>query len=284
MAILPQQHLELSVYDSMESFHARFHKMWTLADETIRETLQCIALHGICDPLTDQPIAPEAIEVVAPNYRESLVNNGLNSRERSVLLLLRQLIETGQLPSPRLIEAYLPEAVTPLAAALKSWLGEGVVLSEYMPDPADPRREHYLHEDLSALSFSSESFDLLVCCEVFEHLYDLRMGLAECLRVLRHGGVLIATFPFAYGGKDSIIKARHRGHDLHPEIIGEPEYHGNPIEPEAGSLVYQIPGWEILDTLSDLGFSEVSIQGIHSISYGVLAAEIPEVLLLIARR
>ena len=108
MAILPQQHLELSVYDSMESFHARFHKMWTLADETIRETLQCIALHGICDPLTDQPIAPEAIEVVAPNYRESLVNNGLNSRERSVLLLLRQLIETGQLPSPRLIEAYLP--------------------------------------------------------------------------------------------------------------------------------------------------------------------------------
>ena len=284
MAILPQQHLELNVYGSIDGFQSRFRKMWSQTDETIKETLQNIALHGICDPLTDRPIAPEAIEVVAPNYRESLVHNGLNSRERGVLLLLRQLIEAGQLPSPRLIEAYLPEAVTPLAAALKSWLGGGVVLSEYMPDPADPRREQYLHEDLSALSFSSESFDLLVCCEVFEHLYDLRMGLAECLRVLRPGGVLVATFPFAYGDKDSIIKARHLGPDLPPEIIGEPEYHGNPIDPEAGSLVYQIPGWEILDTLSDLGFSDVSIRGVHSISYGVISAEIPEVLMLVARR
>ena len=110
------------------------------------------------------------------------------------------------------------------------------------------------------------------------------MGLAECLRVLRPGGVLVATFPFAYGDKDSIIKARHLGPDLPPEIIGEPEYHGNPIDPEAGSLVYQIPGWEILDTLSDLGFSDVSIRGVHSISYGVISAEIPEVLMLVARR
>ena len=126
MAILPQQHLELNVYGSIDGFQSRFRKMWSQADETIKETLQNIALHGICDPLTDRPIAPEAIEVVAPNYRESLVHNGLNSRERGVLLLLRQLIEAGQLPSPRLIEAYLPEAVTPLAAALKSWLGGGL--------------------------------------------------------------------------------------------------------------------------------------------------------------
>jgi hypothetical protein len=56
------------------------------------------------------------------------------------------------------------------------------------------------------------------------------------------------------------------------------------VEPDAGSLVYQVPGWDILDLLSELGFSDVSFQGIHSHSYGVLAAEIPELLFLVARR
>jgi SAM-dependent methyltransferase len=284
MAFLPQQHLEQFSYGSIDAFSSRFRNRWALAQETIRETLQIIALQGICDPLTDQPIAPDAIEVVAPNYRESLIHQGLNARERGVLLLLRRMIEAGQLPPPRLIQAYLPEAVTPLAAALRDWLGEGVVDSEFLPDPEDPRRAHYRHEDLCALTFPDLSFDLLVSAEVFEHIYDLRTGLAECLRVLRPGGVLIATFPFAYGRRESIIKARHRGPDLPPEIFGEPEYHGNPLEPEEGSLVYQIPGWEILDLLSELGFSDVSFQGIHSISYGIVAADIPELLLLVARR
>jgi hypothetical protein len=284
MAILPQQHLEQFSYGSIDAFSSRFRNRWALAQETIRETLQIIALQGICDPLTDQPIAPEAIEVVAPNYRESLVYQGLNSRERAVLLLLRRMIEAGQLPPPRLIKAYLPEYVTSLSRALRNWLGEGVLRSEYLPNPEDPLRAQFSHEDLCALSFPDRSFDLLVSSEVFEHLYDLRAGLAECLRVLRPGGVLIASFPFAYGRRQSIIKARHRGPDLPPEIFGEPEYHGNPLEPEEGSLVYQIPGWEILDLLSELGFSDVSFQGIHSISYGVVAAEIPEVLLLVARR
>ena len=284
MEIVPQQHLEQVTYDSIDAFSSRFRSRWALADETIRETLQIIALHGICDPITDQPVPPEAIEVVAPNYRESLVHQGLNSRERAVLLLLRGMIDAGQLPSPRLIKAYLPEAITAMARALRDWLGEGVLASEYLPDPEDPRRAQYRHEDLCALSFPDQSFDLLVSSEVFEHLYDLKAGLAECLRVLRPGGVLIATFPFAYGNQESIIKARHRGPDLPPEIFGTPEYHDNPLEPQAGSLVYQIPGWEILDLLSELGFSNVSFQGIHSISYGVLGADIPELLLLVARR
>ena len=284
MAIVPQQHLEQVTYGSIDPFLSRFRNRWATAAETVKETLQIIALQGICDPLTDQPIAPEDLEVVGPNYRESLIHQGLNARERGVLLLLRLMIEAGQLPSPRLIQAYLPEAVTPLAAALQCWLGEGVVASEYLPDPEDPRRAQYRHEDLCALSVPDHSFDLLVSCEVFEHLYDLKNGLAECLRVLWPGGVLIATFPFAYGRRESIIKARHRGPDLPPEIFGEPEYHGNPVEPEAGSLVYQVPGWDILDLLSELGFSDVSFQGIHSISYGVMAAEIPELLLLVARR
>jgi SAM-dependent methyltransferase len=283
MAILPQQHLEQITYPSIDVFLSRFQSRWATSAETVRESLQIIALHGICDPLTDQPIPPEAIEVAGSNYRESLVHQGLNSRERGVLLLLRRMIEAGQLPPPRLIQAYMPESVTPLAAALRDWLGEGVVDSEYLPDPEDPRRAKYRHEDLCALSFPDLSFDLLVSSEVFEHLYDLRAGLAECLRVLRPGGVLIATFPFAYGNRESIIKARHRGPDQPPEIFGEPQYHGNPMDREAGSLVYQVPGWEILDLLSELGFSDVSFQGIHSHSYGILDADV-EMMLLVARR
>jgi SAM-dependent methyltransferase len=52
---------------------------------------------------------------------------------------------------------------------------------------------------IEALPHRSASFDLVVCSEVFEHLTDeqLRVGLGEIRRVLRVGGVLLGTVPYA---------------------------------------------------------------------------------------
>jgi len=35
----------------------------------------------------------------------------------------------------------------------------------------------------------------------------------------------------------------------------EPEYHGNPVDPEGGALCFRYFGWDLLDQLRAIGFS-----------------------------
>lgn len=59
-------------------------------------------------------------------------------------------------------------------------------------------------EDASRLPFSDSSFDVAVCIEVLEHLFDPRAAAVEILRVLRPGGKLIATVPNAAHWRDRL--------------------------------------------------------------------------------
>jgi len=52
-------------------------------------------------------------------------------------------------------------------------------------------------EDASALPFEPNSFDVVVCLEVLEHLFAPAEAATEILRVLKPGGVLVATVPNA---------------------------------------------------------------------------------------
>jgi ubiquinone/menaquinone biosynthesis C-methylase UbiE len=49
-----------------------------------------------------------------------------------------------------------------------------------------------------ALPFPEGKFDAVVSFDVFEHVRDVRKTMAECLRVLKSGGVLIVVFPPFY--------------------------------------------------------------------------------------
>ena len=51
---------------------------------------------------------------------------------------------------------------------------------------------------LSDLPFASDSQDAAVCLEVLEHIEDDEAAVAELFRILRPGGVLIASVPYAY--------------------------------------------------------------------------------------
>jgi SAM-dependent methyltransferase len=52
--------------------------------------------------------------------------------------------------------------------------------------------------DVTSLPFGDNFFDVVICSELFEHLYNPREALAESLRVLKPNGVLLATIPFMY--------------------------------------------------------------------------------------
>ena len=237
---------------------------------------------GILEPLTGEHIPPEGMQIQGPNYRESLVANGLLSRNRAVLLVLEQLF--GSLEALQAQDIYLVEALTGFALWLRRQLGQHhLVCSEYLEE-AEQSFSDIPHQDLCALTFADASFDLVLCNELFEHVQDLDLAFREIARVLRPGGRLLATCPLAFGQLESIVKAVHNPNTGQTEVSGEPDFHGDPVRPSQGSLVYRIPGWEILEQLQAAGFSETRLHHIASWKHGVLGSDLPGVLVIEAQR
>ena len=123
------------------------------------------------------------------------------------------------------------------------------------------------YEDVTDLSFADASLDLIVSNDVFEHIPVPRAAFAECARVLRSGGTMIATIPFHSGAESSVVRAELTGggvRHLHPAA-----YHGNPVSSE-GSLVFTDFGWDIIGSLAAVGFADSAVEVYGSAQYGHL--------------
>jgi hypothetical protein len=99
-------------------------------------------------------------------------------------------------------------------------------------------------EDLEALTFEDESFDLVVTQDVFEHVLRPARAFAEIARTLRPGGAHVYTVPY-YRGKKTVVRTEPDGNDG-IRHLRKPDYHGNPIDP-TGSLVITEWGDELCD-------------------------------------
>jgi SAM-dependent methyltransferase len=64
-----------------------------------------------------------------------------------------------------------------------------------------------------ALPFRDESFDVVACAEVLEHVRQRETLLAEAVRVLRRGGVLYLSFP-------NLLSIRNVLNDPHYQLFG----------------------------------------------------------------
>ena len=210
--------------------------------------------------------------VAGPNYRETISFQSINSRMRAILLELADV--------PRAATVYAPEALSALASRLSRRF-QHFVGSEYLPTKQARRRHpRTRHEDVLRLSLRDASIDVYVSCEVLEHVPSMYpRALSEAARVLRPGGRLVATVPFMYGSDSSTVKARLNGDAV--EYLAEPEYHGNPVSDE-GSLVFTLPGWDMLDDCRHAGFATASIVACSSSRYAITGAEIACVFVLIA--
>ena len=61
--------------------------------------------------------------------------------------------------------------------------------------------ERFRETDLTRAPFADESFDLVICSHVFEHIPDDAKAFREVLRILRPGGRALLLVPFALDGK-----------------------------------------------------------------------------------
>jgi Methyltransferase domain len=220
-----------------------------------------------------QGVAPGA----TPNWREGQACSecGLSSRMRASIHLMQYAVRPDA--GTRI---YLTEQVT----ALYHWVKRRhprSVGSEYLRDGTPRGRvnaQGVRHEDLTALSFADETFDLVVSLEVMEHIPDFHRAFAECVRVLVPGGRMLLSVPF-HRGPTHLLRARVRD-DGSIEHLQPPEYHGDPQDPQ-GCLCFHHFGWDILDLLKQAGFRQATAYSIWSQELGYVASG-GEIILFIA--
>jgi SAM-dependent methyltransferase len=253
-------------WNSLEGF------LPSLSSETrssfvVEECLEAIRLLGILEPITGLHLPPKAIKIEGNNFRESIEANQLISRHRAVLLEIDRELKKGK--NLANMNIFIAEAFAGFSTFLPRLAPHSVCRSSLKGSYATENG----YEDICRLSFSSSSFDLLVYNDSIGYAQSLGQCLSEALRVLKPGGRLLATFPFAYGQQETIVKT-----------IQQPHQQGKPSDQSDASFSYQIPGWSILKLLQDVGFSDSKICYTASWKHGVLGADLPGVFVLEACR
>jgi SAM-dependent methyltransferase len=180
----------------------------------------------------------------------------LNNRQRAVAAFTEQLLAARD---PAIEDVYATEQVTPLFAWLRSRFPTLRIRgSEYLgPEAAaGETRDGIEHQDIERLGMASASQDLILSCDVLEHVNEPRAAVREFARVLRPDGHLLLTVPFSWHTRENRRRARLA--DGKVEHLMTPSYHGNPMDPN-GSLAFFEFGWELVDWVREAGFRDVSL-------------------------
>jgi len=200
-----------------------------------------------------------------PNWRERLECPlcRMNNRQRLIATLINQKLSNNKNQN-----VYFMEQVTPIYNwAISKFKEHNLVGSEYLGYEYEGGTtvKGIRHEDVENLSFSDSQLDLIVSNDVFEHVPHPAKAFAECARVLKPGGVMLATIPFHSGMDESVIRAQLDNGQA--EYLLPEAYHGNPVSAD-GSLVFTDFGWDILEQMKGAGFSDVSVDAYVSAEFG----------------
>jgi len=189
-----------------------------------------------------------------PNWRERLECPlcRMNNRQRLIATLLKQALSDQKEQ-----QVYLMEQVTPIYNwASKTFTQHMIIGSEYLGHEyaGGSLVKGVRHEDVENLSFADGQLDLIVSNDVFEHVPSPAKAFAECARVLKTGGIMLATIPFHREMDVSVVRARLSNAKV--EHILPPTFHGNPVSTD-GSLVFTDFGWDLFSMIQDAGFVDV---------------------------
>ena len=213
------------------------------------------------------------------NLRETgrCSNCDATNRQRQEAYVVRQAFATitgSKKPSLNEVAAlngfviYNTEAEGPVHRRLAAM--EGYLCSEYFGDDykSGDVVDGVMHQDLMALSFPDRSIDMVMSSDVFEHVPDPYRAHEEVWRVLRPGGRHVFTVPFH---QHLLLDDKRAYLDENGQVVHleEPIYHGDPVRPTEGALVYTIFSLEMLIKLGRLGF-DTNLYRLHSPRHGIL--------------
>jgi SAM-dependent methyltransferase len=187
----------------------------------------------ICNKGLRKFLRPDDSEMICP-YCGSLARN-----RRLWQLLNSEFLKSGQ----RILD-FSPSRS--LYRKLKEYPGIDYISSDYAGEfMAD---EHF---DITHIEVPDNSFDLIICYHILEHIEKDRMAMKELFRVLRKGGHCLVQTPFKEGEiyEDSMLKTpkerlRHFGQADHVRI-------------------YSVTGLE--ERLNEAGFSTETIEYLEDI-------------------
>jgi len=191
------------------------------------------------------PLCEKAVTFSAINtwFRDSLLCSGCGSipRERALFKVIKdyypnysQLSIHESSPADRGASPKLKKECSNYSS------------SQYFPNVAPgsaDTKTGFRCENLEALTFPDNSFDIFVTQDVMEHIFDYEKAFKEIARVLKPGGAHIFSVPLINKGKKSECWASRGGNG---EIIyhQEPQYHGNPVDAK-GALVTMHWGYDM---------------------------------------
>lgn len=170
-------------------------------------------------------------------------DSGLNSRMRFCLSIIKKYFSGAK-------KVYLSEHDTLFHKILSAETSFDLTTSYYKPGAA-------LHQDLTALTYSDNSFDLSLSFEDLEHIPDYKKAIAELYRVTKPGGHMLLSTPFVIENDKTLVRATINKDGEITHLL-EPEYHGDPVIPQ-GILCFYHFGWDLLDDFRTAGFSDVKI-------------------------
>ena len=227
---------------------------------------------GTC-PICEKTVRFKALN---PWFRDHLLCSSCGSipRERALMQVIRDWY-------PHWSSAAIHES-SPATRGTSPRLARdcsGYVASQY--DPALPWGQEsadgtYRSEDLERQTFPDATFDLVITQDVFEHIFDIDAAFREIARTLRPGGAHIFTTPLVNGPRPTEAWAR-RHEDGSIEHLEEPEYHGNPMDQDGGSLVTWHFGYDLADRIRDACGLDTTIVLLDDLGRG-LRAEFLEVM------
>ena len=235
-----------------------------------KKFLKEIQQNGFVEPISGVRHEAGAFKLDPQRLHETISAGELNSRKRALLFVIKRVLDDAGLWRRRNLKILSADGTSRIALIMRGifplFLG-----TEFLPSEQDRSKFFPVpHMDICNIDFEKEMFHMFMSADVLEHVPNLDLALKNIFAVLRPGGFLISSFPFSPNRSATIVKAKldENGKLVH---LMESEYHENPVDLEAGSLVFSLPGWDILSNLRDIGFSDAYFASISSARYGILS-------------
>ena len=220
-------------------------------------TLKNIHLHlfGKCN-ICGRPTIFLCLDVISARNNMVCIYCRSSSRKRHVAnIVIKMIFNDKKISSikdiPKFKDKFIYNTASndALSMVLKNYIS--YICSELLPNvkPGTQIGERVFCQNLENLTFSDDSFDIIITEDVFEHVRDHIKGFREIHRVLKDGGFHVFTVPCNFDRPTLIRVDTNTDKDI---MLLPPEYHGDYLR--GSILAYRTFGIDLFDLLKSLNY------------------------------